>query len=46
MIDPDDLKIQDIYAAPVRDKDRNEWIFDNLLKALEMASSVFVRFYT
>jgi superfamily II DNA or RNA helicase len=34
-----DVKIQDIYAALVFDKDRNELIFDDLLKALEMGRS-------
>jgi superfamily II DNA or RNA helicase len=34
-----DVKIQDIYAALVLDKDRNELIFDDLLKALEMGRS-------
>jgi superfamily II DNA or RNA helicase len=34
-----DTKIQDIYAALVLDKDRNELIFNDLLKALEMGRS-------
>ncbi len=34
-----DVKIQDIYAALVLDRDRNELIFDDLLKALEMGRS-------
>ena len=34
-----DVKIQDIYAALVLDKDRNELIFDDLLKAIEMGRS-------
>jgi len=34
-----DVKIQDIYAALVLDKDRNELIFNDLLKALEMGRS-------
>ncbi len=34
-----DVKIQDIYAALVLDKDRNELIFDDLLKALETGRS-------
>jgi superfamily II DNA or RNA helicase len=34
-----DLKIQDIYAALVFDKYRNELIFDDLLKALETGRS-------
>jgi superfamily II DNA or RNA helicase len=33
------MKIQDIYAALVLDKDRNELIFNDLLKALEMGRS-------
>jgi len=32
-------KIQDIYGALVLDKDRNELIFSDLLKALEMGRS-------
>ena len=34
-----EVKIQDIYAALVLDKDRNELIFNDLLKALEMGRS-------
>jgi len=34
-----DVKIQDIYAALVSDKDRNELIFNDLLKALELGRS-------
>ena len=34
-----DVKIQDLYAALVLDKDRNELIFNDLLKALEMGRS-------
>jgi superfamily II DNA or RNA helicase len=34
-----DVKIQDIYGALVLDKDRNELIFNDLLKALEMGRS-------
>jgi superfamily II DNA or RNA helicase len=34
-----DVKIQDIYAALVLDKNRNELIFNDLLKALEMGRS-------
>jgi superfamily II DNA or RNA helicase len=34
-----DVKIQDIYAALVLDKDRNELIFNDLVKALEMGRS-------
>ncbi len=34
-----DLKIQDIYAALVLDKNRNELILNDLLKALEMGRS-------
>jgi superfamily II DNA or RNA helicase len=34
-----DVKIQDIYAALVLDKDRNELIFNDLLRALEMGRS-------
>jgi superfamily II DNA or RNA helicase len=34
-----DVKIHDIYAALVLDKDRNELIFNDLLKALEMGRS-------
>jgi len=34
-----DVKIQDIYAALVLDKARNELIFNDLLKALEMRRS-------
>jgi superfamily II DNA or RNA helicase len=33
------VKIQDIYAAVVLDKDRNELIFNDLLKVLEMGRS-------
>lgn len=34
-----DVKIQDIYAALVLDKDRNELILNDLLRALEMGRS-------
>jgi superfamily II DNA or RNA helicase len=34
-----DVKIQDIYAALVLDRNRNELIFNDLLKALEMGRS-------
>jgi superfamily II DNA or RNA helicase len=34
-----EVKIQDIYSALVLDKNRNELIFDDLLKALEMGRS-------
>ncbi len=34
-----DVKIQDIYGALVLDKDRNELIFNDLLKALEIGRS-------
>jgi superfamily II DNA or RNA helicase len=34
-----DLKIQDIYAGLILDKNRNELIFNDLLKALEMGRS-------
>jgi len=34
-----DLKIQDIYAALILDKHRNELIFNDLLKALKMGRS-------
>jgi superfamily II DNA or RNA helicase len=34
-----DVKIQDIYAALVLDKDRNKLIFDDLRKAIEMGRS-------
>jgi superfamily II DNA or RNA helicase len=34
-----DLKIQDIYAALILDKHRNELIFNDLLKALRMGRS-------
>ena len=34
-----EVKIQDLYAALVLDKDRNELIFNDLLKALEMGRS-------
>lgn len=34
-----DVKIQDIYAALVLDKDRNELILNDMLKALEMGRS-------
>jgi superfamily II DNA or RNA helicase len=34
-----DVKIQDIYGALVLDKDRNELIFNDMLKALEMGRS-------
>lgn len=34
-----DPKIQDIYSALVKDRHRNEIIFDDLLKALEMGRS-------
>ena len=33
------MKIQDIYAALVLDRDRNELIFNDLRKALEMGRS-------
>ena len=37
--DASDLRIQDLYAALVFDKHRNELIFDDLLKALEAGRS-------
>lgn len=37
--EPTEMKIQDIYASLTLDKDRNELIFNDLLKALEMGRS-------
>ena len=37
-----DPGIKDIYASLVRDKDRNDLIFHDLLKLLEMGSSPLV----
>jgi superfamily II DNA or RNA helicase len=37
--EPTEMKIQDIYAALILDKDRNELIFNDLLQALETGRS-------